>query len=134
MCRRQRKDCAPFMLDPSRAGETTKILHARPSIAVYSYGCIVRVGADTQIADLLVEKSAHPLETCAPCHFCDPWPKRLSHLPRTHFLTFPSKATKKSFLGWRPRAYGPACNACRTAAAGFSSPLQGSWPTQVRQS
>jgi hypothetical protein len=61
MRRRQRKDCAPFMLDPSRAGETTKILHARPWIAVYSYGCIVRVGADTQIADLLVEKSAHPL-------------------------------------------------------------------------
>jgi len=58
-------------------GETTKILHERPWIAVYGYGCIVRVGTDTQIADLLVEKGAHPLETCAPCHFCDPWPKLL---------------------------------------------------------
>src|SRR5208282_5972720 len=45
--------------------------------AVYGCGCIVRVGTDTQIADLLVEKGAHPLETCAPCHFCDPWPKLL---------------------------------------------------------
>jgi hypothetical protein len=43
--------------------ETTKLLHVRPlRIAVYGYGCIVRVGADTQIADLLVEEGAHPLE------------------------------------------------------------------------
>ena len=60
-----------------RISKTTVHRIVKAWIAVYGYGCIVRIGTDTQIADLLVEKGAHPLETCAPYHFCDPWPKLL---------------------------------------------------------